>query len=60
MGRKSQVAQERATPLSYHHTEGSIWKHSWRFTVAGMLKMDAAEFPTGQSTGQEVFTHEFN
>lgn len=28
--------------------------------VAGMLKMDAAEFPTGQSTGQEVFAHEFN
>lgn len=33
----------RAAPLSCHHTEGRIWRYSWRFTVAGVLKMDAAE-----------------
>lgn len=57
---KSRVAQEGATPLSYHHSEGSIGRHSWRFTVAGMLKIDAVELPTVQLTGQEVLTHEFN
>lgn len=57
---KSQEARDGTTSTSCHQTEGKIWRHSQQFTAVGELKMDAAEFPTGQPTGQEVCAHEFN